>query len=96
MNGKSRNPGWISQLVFGLCWNPKEVDFNANKGMDTLGSHGKTSGEQKLSSFMSIYRLPAENIFQIQIVPSHLRCRGRVYIFLPQRSGLEVESPNQK
>lgn len=93
MNGKSRSPGWISQLVFSLCWNPKEVDFNANKGMDILGSHGKTSKEQKLSSSMSIYRLKAEDIFQIQVVPSHPRSRAKVYVFLPQWSGLEVESP---
>lgn len=28
--------GWMSQLIFSICWNPEEIGSNANEGLDEL------------------------------------------------------------
>ncbi|EGV91322.1 hypothetical protein I79_026029 [Cricetulus griseus] len=58
MNGKFKNPCSVhtrlkSQLVFSICWNPKEVGFSASEGVDVLA-------RQQPAAKASLYGLPAE------------------------------------
>jgi hypothetical protein len=70
------------QLIFSIHQNAKEVGSNVNKGMDLLGSREQTGKEQKHSSSMFLYTLPAEGVAQIKGGSSHLK-----------RSGLKVALP---
>ena len=56
--------GWVSQLVFCVCWTPKEGGSNATEGTDVLARWGQAGKELKLPSSLSLYRLPAEGLTQ--------------------------------
>ena len=56
----------MTPLVFSRCGNPEEVGSNASEGLDLLARGEQTGKEQKLPSFMSLYRLPAEGMAQIK------------------------------
>ena len=70
------------QLIFSIHQNAKEVGSNVNKGMDLLGSREQTGKEQKHSSSMFLYTLPAEGVAQIKGGSSHLK-RSRLKVCLP-------------
>jgi hypothetical protein len=38
----------MSQMVFGICWNPEEVGYNASERMDLLLRWEQTGKEPKL------------------------------------------------
>lgn len=38
--------GWVSQLIFSMCWNPEDVGSNASEGKDALTKQGQTGKEQ--------------------------------------------------
>ena len=57
----------VSQLVFSVCWNPKEAGSNASEGMDVLARQEQGEKEQKLPFSVSLYRLPAEGMAQTHI-----------------------------
>jgi hypothetical protein len=54
----------MSQLVFSICQNSKEVEFNASERMDFLARQEQAGKDQKVPSSMSFYRLPAEGMAQ--------------------------------
>lgn len=55
----------MSKIVFNICWTPKEVDSNACKEMDLLAKWGQSDNS------MSLYRLPAKGMAQIEGVYSY-------------------------
>jgi hypothetical protein len=61
----------MSHLVFGRLWNLVEA-ANENEGMDVLARQRQSGKEQMLSHSMSLYRLPAEGMTQINNVSSYL------------------------
>lgn len=50
----------MSQLLFSICRNPKPINSNASKGMDSLVRQEQAHKEQKLPSSMSFYWLPVD------------------------------------
>jgi hypothetical protein len=50
----------MSQLIFCIHWNSKEVDSSPIEEMDVLEKLRQGAKEQKLPSSMSLYRLPAK------------------------------------
>ena len=38
--------GWVSQLIFSMCWNPEEVGSNASEVKDAITKQGQTDNEQ--------------------------------------------------
>jgi hypothetical protein len=66
----------MTPLVFSRCGNPEEVGSNASEGLDLLARGEQTGKEQKLPSFMSLYRLPAEGVPHIRGRFSQLKGSG--------------------
>jgi hypothetical protein len=61
-----RPQGWMSQLVFNTCWNSEEVGSNVSEG---LASKARASRHRAKASFsMSLYRLPAEGVAQVNVI----------------------------
>lgn len=52
----------MSQLVFNLYQNPREVDPNAREGMDLLARQGQAGGGQSFLLPCAFYRLLAEGV----------------------------------
>lgn len=50
----------VSRLVFTMCWDPEDIGSNASEEMDVLPTWGQVVKEQKLPSFMSLGRFPAD------------------------------------
>ncbi|CAO2643094.1 hypothetical protein LEMLEM_LOCUS26503 [Lemmus lemmus] len=74
MKATQRQKDLLHQLVFSICWNPKEVGYNSGEGMDVLAKRGQAvKEEENLPSPMSLYRLPAEVVVQVRGVSSHLK-----------------------
>lgn len=63
---ESSTLGCMSQVIFSIPWNPNEVGFNASEGMYLPAMREHTSKEQKLSSFMTLYRLLAAGVAPIR------------------------------
>lgn len=65
--------GWMSQLVFSVCWNPEEVYCRATEGLgDVLARQGQTGKEQNPPPLVSLCKLPAEGVVQVKGVSSCL------------------------
>lgn len=84
----------MSCVVFSLGWNPKEVGGNASKGMDGQARQGQGGKERELHTI-----LPRPYIgFQQKVWPRLQVCLrssrpgSKVCVFLPPRSGLEMDS----
>jgi hypothetical protein len=56
-----------------MCCDPEKAGSNASEEMDCLARQEQASKEQKLSSPMSLYMLPAEDVSQIRAKSSHLK-----------------------
>lgn len=74
--------GWMSQLVFGICWNPRTVASNTTEGMDLLAMWGQGEKEQRLPSSAFLFRLPTEWEAQVKSVSSCLKSQIKV-VYLP-------------
>lgn len=66
----------MSQLVFRIFWNPKEVDSNASEGMDLLVMPEQAGKYPQLPSSLSLYRLPKIGMAQIRSESYHLKSSG--------------------
>ena len=93
---------WMSQLIFYVCWNLEEVGSNGSGG-DVLAIWQQAGKEQKLLSSMLLYRLQEEGMSHIKGMFSCFKIwtkdpclpaprSGSRWVFLPQRSRLEVDS----
>lgn len=78
----------MSQLVFSMCWNPKEVGSKVRE--NGCVSKARASRTREKVSFS--YILPAEGMVQIKCVSSCLRSHIKGVCLLPQRTALEVDS----
>ena len=57
----------MSQLVFWICWNPKEVGSNANERQDVLTMGGQAGEEQALPSSMVLIQASSRRWDQIKV-----------------------------
>lgn len=64
--------GRVSQLVFCLCWDPKEVSSNAREGVDVLTRQGQAV-EQSFLLPLSLYTCPPKSVAQIKFMHSCLK-----------------------
>ena len=49
--------GWMSSLVFSICWNPEEVDSNAGEGKDSpvrARARARASRQSKQAPFFRV------------------------------------------
>ena len=65
--------GWVSQLVFSICWNSREVDSNAGEGVDLVGGQEQAGRERDFLLPCLFYKLGAESVAQIKDRSSHLK-----------------------
>jgi hypothetical protein len=73
----------MSQIVFGIHGNPKEVVLDATERMELLsraraaGIKNKTENNQSIKQTLlipcALYRCPAEGMAQIRVVLFHLK-----------------------
>lgn len=69
----SATQGWMSQLVFSICWNAEEVYSSASEVLgDGLARQGQTGKEQNPPPSVSLCKLPAEGMVQVKGVSSCL------------------------
>lgn len=52
----------MSQLVFSICQNPREVGSNVNEGIDLLVEGENMQAKRVLPSFKLFFRLPADGV----------------------------------
>lgn len=57
----------------GRCWHSEEVGLNVSKSMGFLAVLRQVGKEQNLPSSLSLYRLQAENVAQIQSMSACLK-----------------------
>ena len=57
----------MSQVVFWICWNPKEVGSNANERQDVLTMGGQAGEEQALPSSMVLIQASSRRWGQIKV-----------------------------
>ena len=84
----------MSQLVYSICWNSKEVGSNASEEMDLLARARASRQREKLPLSCPLSGLPAEGVAQIGGRSSYIKRSGlKVCVFPPQGSRLEIDFP---
>lgn len=71
----------MSQLVFSIGWNSKDVDSNASGGMDLLGQEWAGRARRSFLLPWLLHRLPAEGAAQVSGRSSHFRTYALNCIF---------------
>jgi hypothetical protein len=85
--------GWMSQLVFGIRLNPKEV-VNASEGIDLLGRMRRSKQRTRASFIYVLYIGCQQKVwFQVKMDRCTSKDMDERFISSPQRSRLEMCFP---